>query len=115
MLHSYGIDIPSAFDLQKIIPNPPKNPIPSLCDLANFTIGTKLEKKKRDKKKNTNKYDEEEEEDELIFGWGNVPLNYEQVHYAALDARLGFEIARRYWRLLDYNRQVDRLNIIDDE
>ena len=116
-LGSYGIDIPYAFDLQKIIPNPTKNPIPSLYDLANSTIGTKLEKKKRKrgKKKNKKKDDEEEEYDELIFGWGNVPLRYEQVQYAALDARVGFEIARRYWRLLGYNSQVDRLNIIDDE
>ena len=88
-----------------------------MYDLANSTIGTKLEKKKRkrDKKKNKKKDDAEEEEDELIFGWGNVPLSYEQVRYAALDARLGFEMARRYWRLLGYNSHVDRLNIIDDE
>ena len=51
------------FDLQKVIPNPTKNPIPSLYDLSNATIGTKLEKKKRkkkDKKKNKKKDDEEE-------------------------------------------------------
>jgi hypothetical protein len=62
-----------------------------------------------------NKKDNEKEEDEPIFGWGNVPLSYEQVHYAALDASLSFEMARRYWRLLGYNSQVDRLNIIVDE
>jgi hypothetical protein len=57
MMRSYRIHIPSAFNLQKIILNPTKNPIPSLYDLANSTIGTKLEKKKRkrDKKKNKKK------------------------------------------------------------
>ncbi|XP_051210954.1 uncharacterized protein [Lolium perenne] len=72
MLCSYGIDILSGFDLQMIIPNPTKNLILSMYDLANSTIRTKLEKKKkkmnRDKKKNTKKDDEEEEEEEeLIF------------------------------------------------
>ena len=100
MLSYYGIDIPSVFDLQQlVIPNPTNNPIPSLYALSNAIIGTNLEKKKRkkkDKKKNKKKDDEEEEEDDLIFGWGNIPLSYEQVKYAALDARLGFEIARRH-------------------
>ena len=117
MLSYYGIDIPSVFDLQKIIPNPTNNPTPSLYDLSNATIETNLEKKKRkNKKKKTKKKDdeEEEEEDDLIFGWGNVPLSYEQVKYAALDARLGFEIARRHWNH-GYNSHVDRLNIIVDE
>ena len=114
MLGYYGIDIPSVFDLQKVIPNPTNNLIPSLYDLANATVGTNLEKKKR-KKKDVKKDDEEEEEDDLIFGWGNVPLSYEQVKYAALDARLGFEIARRHWKLHGYNSHVDRLNINVDE
>jgi hypothetical protein len=47
MLSSYGIEIPSACDLQKIVPNPTNKPISSLYDLANATIGTSLEKKKR--------------------------------------------------------------------
>jgi hypothetical protein len=97
MLRSYRIEIPSVYDLQKIVPNPTKNPILSLYDLSNATIGTNLEKEKRnkkDKKKDEKKDDEEEEE--LIFGWGKVPLSFEQVLYAAVDARLGFEIARRH-------------------
>jgi hypothetical protein len=53
----------------------------------------------------------EEEEEELIFGWANVPLSFKQVLFAARDARLGFEIARNYWKLQDYNSHVDRLNI----
>jgi hypothetical protein len=82
---------------QKIIPNPTNNPIPSLYDLSNATIGTNLEKKKRKKKdKKKNKKKDNEEEEDLIFDWGNVPLSYEQVKYAALDARLGFKIARRH-------------------
>jgi hypothetical protein len=76
-----------------------------------------MKDKKKDKKKEK-KDDKEEEEkekedddDELIFGWGKVPLSFEQVLYAALDARLGFEIARRHWKLYGYNSHVDRLNI----
>jgi ribonuclease D len=95
MLSSYGIEIPSACGLQKIVPNPTNKPILSLYDLSNATIGTSLEKKKRIKK--DKKMDKKkEEEEELIFGWANVPLSFEQVLYAALDARLGFEIARSY-------------------
>jgi hypothetical protein len=82
------------------MPNPTKKPIPSLYDLSNVTIGTKLEKKERIKK-NKKKGDEEEEE-ELIYGWAKVPLSNKQVLYAALDARLGFEIARSYWKLEGY-------------
>ena len=106
------------FDLQQVIPNPTNKSIPSLYDLANATIGTNHEKKKRkkkDKKKNKKKDDEEEEEDELIFGWSNVPLSFEQVKYATLDARLGFEIARRHWMLHGYDTPFDRLNINVDE
>jgi hypothetical protein len=115
MLRTYGIEIPSAYDLQKIVPNPADKLTPILYDLANATIGTHLEKKKRvkkdkkmDKKKDKKK---EEEEEELIFGWAKVPLSFEQVVYAALDARLSFEIARSYWKLKGYNSHVDRLNI----
>jgi hypothetical protein len=42
------------------MPNPTKNLIPSLYDLSNATIRTKIEKKKR--KKDKKKGDEEEEE-----------------------------------------------------
>jgi ribonuclease D len=93
MQRYYGIEILSAYDLQRIIPNPTNNQILSLYDLSNATIGTNLEKKKRNKK---DKKKDNKEEEELIFGWGNVPLSFEQVMYAALDARLGFEIARRH-------------------
>jgi ribonuclease D len=100
MLQSYRIQIPSVYDLQVIIPNPTDKPIPSLYDLSNATVGTKFEKKKRIKK-NKKKGDEKEEE-ELIYGWAKVPLSDKQVLYAALDARLGFEIARSYWNLEGY-------------
>jgi hypothetical protein len=111
MLSSYGIEIPSAYDLQKIVPNPTNKLTPSLYDLANATIGTHLEKKKRIKKDKKMDKKKEEEEDELIFGWAKVPLSFEQVLYAALDARLDFEIARSYWKLQGYNSHVDCLNI----
>jgi hypothetical protein len=65
--------------------------------------------KKKDKKKGEE--EEEEEEEELIFGWAKVPLSWKQLLYAALDARLGFKIARSYWKLKGYNRHVDRLNL----
>jgi ribonuclease D len=99
MLESYGIEISSVYDLQRIMQNPTKNPIPSLYNLTNATIGTQLEKKKR---KKDNKKGDEEEEEELIYGWAKVPLSDKQVLYAALDACLGFEIARRYWKLEGY-------------
>jgi hypothetical protein len=104
MLESYGIKIPSVYDLQRIMPNPTKNPIPSLYDVSNATIGTKLEKKnrKKDKKKDDEEEEEEEDDDELIYDWAKVPLSDKQVLYAALDARLGFEIAKRYWKLEGY-------------
>jgi hypothetical protein len=100
-VQSYGIETPSVYDLQMIMPNPTKNPISSLYDLSNVTIGTKLEKKKRkkDKKKGDG---EEEEEDELIYGWAKVLLSDKQMLYAAPDARLGFKIARSYWKLEGY-------------
>jgi hypothetical protein len=100
MLQPYKIQILSVYDLQVIMPNPTKKPIPNLYDLSNDTIGTKLEKKKRIKK-NKKKGDEEEEE-ELIYGWAKVLLSNKQVLYAALDARLNFEIARSYWKLEGY-------------
>jgi hypothetical protein len=50
MLRKYEIEIPSAYDLQKIVPNPTDKLTPSLYDLANTTIGTHLENKKRVKK-----------------------------------------------------------------
>jgi hypothetical protein len=125
MLRPYGIVIPSAYDLLQVVPNPTSKLTPSLYNLANATIGTYLEKKKRDnnkkkdKKKKEKKYkkkgeeedDDDDEEDELIFGWKKVPLSFNQLLYTALDARLGFKIARRFWKLKGYNSHVDRLNL----
>jgi hypothetical protein len=76
MLRTCGIEIPSAYNLQKIVPNPTDKLTPSLYDLANATIGTHLENKKRVKKdkKMVKKMDKKkdkkkgEEEEELIFG-----------------------------------------------
>jgi hypothetical protein len=117
MLRTYEIVIPFAYDLQKIVPNPTNKLMPSLYDLANATIGTHLENKKRDKKKDKKKYkkkgeeEEDDGEDELIFAWEIVPLSFNQLLYATLDARLGFEIARSYWKLKGYNSHVDCLNL----
>jgi hypothetical protein len=133
MLRSYRIVIPYAYDLLKIVPNPTSKLTPSLYDLANATIGTHLKNKKRDKKKDKKKKDkkkkdkkkkdkkkykkkgEEEEddddEDDLIFGWEKVPLSFNQMLYATFDARLGFEIVRRFWKLKGYNSHVDRLDL----
>jgi hypothetical protein len=118
MLRTYGIVIPSVYDLQKIVPNPTNKLTPSLYDLANATIGTHLENKKRDKKKDKKKYkkkgeeeEDDDDEDELIFGWKKVQLSFNQMLYAALDARLGFEIARSFWKLKGYNSHVNRLNL----
>ena len=95
MLAPYGIHIPSAVDLQRAVrPNPSHPNLPSLYTLANFTIGTSLEKKKKRKKEDEK---EEEEEEDLTRGWGNFPLSFDRIKYAALDARLGYEIAKKYF------------------
>jgi hypothetical protein len=100
MLRPYGIVIPSTVDLQSDWRNPTGNPTPSLYALSNAIVGTKLENKKKDKKKGKEKGKEmgkdDDEEDLRLRGWGNVPLSYDRVVYAALDARLGYEIARRW-------------------
>jgi ribonuclease D len=96
-LSTYGITIPSAIDLQMILVNPTKKPIPSLYDLANHYLGTNLEKKKKYHKTRST-----DEEKALIFGWGDYSLSPAQVKYAALDARLGFELGRRHFRAAGY-------------
>jgi len=100
MLKCYGINIPGACDLHQQISNPTNNNPPGLYALSNAYIGTNLSKK-----------------DPNIaairpHGWGKVPLSYGQVNYAGLDARLGFEIARRVWQLDGYNSPSDRLNVV---
>ena len=114
MLRYYEIVIPSAVDLQRDRRNPNSNPTPSLYALSNAIIGTKLEKKKNNKKDKKKGKDDNDLEDLRIFGWGNVPLSYEQVLYAALDARLCFEIARKWDSLRGYNTNDDRLNVVDE-
>ncbi|XP_051221423.1 uncharacterized protein [Lolium perenne] len=113
---AYKIIIPSAINLQQILQNPfPKKNTPSLYDLANHYIGTGLEQKKKfnykkNKPPNTPK---ELEEKALIFGWSDFPLSHKhkQLQYAALDARLGFELSRGHFRALGYNSQLDRLGL----
>ena len=55
---------------------------PSLFDIENFVLGTNLQK--RDEKVALR-----------LSGWENYPLMYEQIKYAALDARVSFEIVAR--------------------
>ena len=43
------------------------------------------------------------------FGWENYPLTYERIKYAALDARVSFEIAARSKEL------VAKLSITENE
>jgi hypothetical protein len=72
--------------------------LPGLYALANTYIGTDLSK------------DDLEIEEIREEGWANV-LSFEQVKYATLDARLGFEIARKHFQFVGYNAHVDRLNV----
>ena len=101
MLRYYGITIPSAVDLQRNCRNPTDNPTPSLYALSNAVVGTNLEmkknKKKDDKKRDDKKRADDEEGEDLTRYWAAVPLSYERVVYAALDARLGYEIARKWY------------------
>ncbi|XP_051190278.1 uncharacterized protein [Lolium perenne] len=114
MLQTYVIIIPSAINLQQILPNPvPRKQTPNLYDLENHYIGTGLEQKKKFnyKKNNPPKTSKELEEEAVIFGWGDFPLSHKQLQYAVLDARLGFELGRRHLRALGYNFHMDRLGL----
>ena len=99
MLKPYGIGIANAVDLQRVLWNPiPSKTTPSLFDLANHHLGMSLVNKIKPAKRGEQKTAEEiAEEKELIWGWGNFPLTRKQIWYAALDARLGFELARAMW------------------
>jgi hypothetical protein len=99
MLKYYGITIPGARDLQREILNPHFNYPPGLCVLVNTYIETNIFK--NDPEIAAIKTD----------GWADVPLSFEQVKYANLDARLEFEIARKCFQLVGYNTHVDRLNV----
>ncbi|KAM3355245.1 hypothetical protein ACQJBY_025808 [Aegilops geniculata] len=101
MLGHYGLKIASSFDLQERV-DIPKNvcskPTPSLIDLANYLLGTKLTK-------------DGECETLRRSGWGVFPLTLERIRYAAVDARLSFEVARRHFKSGCYDRPGDRLNL----
>ena len=105
MLAKDGLHIGSPVDLQKITPNPTNNPNnPSLYDLSNAILKTALVRKPKPKKHELQKMSQKEryEYEELIFKWADYPLSERQIKYAALDSRLGFEIARRWWNLPGY-------------
>jgi hypothetical protein len=77
MLEYYSLAaIPGARDLQKVIPNLTKNYPPSLYAMSNHYVGTKLAKKPRNPIRCDN--------------WSELPLDYDHIKYAVLDARLGF-------------------------
>ncbi|CAM0885453.1 unnamed protein product [Alopecurus aequalis] len=99
MLIPYGIEITTTVDFQKKIPNPTSNSLASLYALANHVIGTDLQKKKKNKK---NKEKANDGEEDLTSGWGDAPLSLYRIKYAALDARLGFEIARKFFDASGY-------------
>ncbi|XP_051202048.1 uncharacterized protein [Lolium perenne] len=71
-LDRYDIHITSAYDLQKVVPNPSTKPTPSLYDLANYTIGTNLEQRKKYNHKKKIDVAAQEKEDEIIFGWAII-------------------------------------------
>ena len=98
MLQYYGIAaIPGARGLQRQIPNLTTNNPPSLYALSNYYIGTDLAKKEPDSIRCDN--------------WSKYRLGFDHIKYAALDARLGFEIARRHGQLVSHNSIRDRLNV----
>ncbi|XP_044354353.1 uncharacterized protein [Triticum aestivum] len=100
MLGYYGLNIASSFDLQERVEIPKSicsKPTPSLIDLSNYLLGTKLTK-------------DGESERLRRSGWGAFPLTLERIRYAAVDARLSFEVARRHFRSASYDRPGDRLN-----
>ena len=84
-LESYNLDLKSITDLQIRIKIPVEDcdkQTPSLFDIANFVLGTNLQKG-------------DETLTLRLSGWENYPLTYERIKYAALDARVSFEIAAR--------------------
>ena len=84
VLEPYGLHVKNDIDLQTRIHIPKticSKPTPSLFDLANFVLGTNLEKGNECKQlKNS--------------GWAIAPLSFERIRYAAFDALISFEIAK---------------------
>ena len=84
MLEPYSLHIKKPIDLQELIDIPIticSKPTPSLFDLANFVLGTNLEKGNECKQLRNS-------------GWEIAPLNIERIRYAAFDALMSFEIAK---------------------
>jgi hypothetical protein len=97
MLTYYDIIILGAHDLQRVIANLTSNYPPALYALSNAYITTNLSKK-----------------GSYFIGrdrWSDYPLRTDKIKYAALDARLGSEIARRCWQLVGYKSFKSRLNV----
>jgi hypothetical protein len=98
----YNIDIPTAIDLQQVILNPTAKPLASMYDMANAYIGTNLSKK------------DPEIAALRCDGWADFPLQFNEIKYADVDARLSFGLVRRCWQLQVYNSHLDRLNVVLD-
>ena len=84
-MESYNLDLKSIADVQakiKIHIEDCDKHTPSLFDVANFVLGTNLQKG-----------------DETVAlrssGWENYPLTYERIKYVVLIARVSFEIPAR--------------------
>jgi hypothetical protein len=78
-------------NIHKLGPGVKNVRIPSLYDLSNAVLGTSLEKKGDSCKKIRE------------GGCASPELSFEQVKYAALDARLSFEIPRKKWAIKGYD------------
>ena len=99
-MEPYNLDLKSTADVQtkiKIHVEDCDKPTPSLFDVANFVLGTNLQKG-----------------DETVAfrssGWENYPLMYERIKYAALDAHVSFEIAARSRELVAKPSPIENEN-----
>ena len=84
-LEPYNLDLKSIADLQTKIKIPVEDcakQTPSLFDVANFVLGTNLQKG-------------DETVALRLSEWEKYRLTYERIKYAALNARVSFEIAAR--------------------
>ncbi|KAE8820753.1 Werner syndrome ATP-dependent helicase-like protein [Hordeum vulgare] len=101
MLAYYGLEIASAMDLQRDVDVPVSvcgKVTPSLIDLANYFLGTRFSKDGECARLRRS-------------GWGAFPLSLERIRYAAVDARLSFEVVRQHFRSRCYDRPGDRFNL----
>ena len=99
-LKPYNLDLKSIADLLTRIKIPVEycdKQTPSLFDVANFVLGTNLQKG-----------------DDMVAlrssGWEKYPLMYKRIKYVALDARVSFEIAARSKELVAKSSPIENEN-----